>query len=116
MPASERAVPLETLPTRERRLLWVGLCFRSVLTAIVGGALLLTLLSSVRHLEHQWIHSAPPGGAAPAAASSRLGDIAAVLGGGAILALMTWLFFQWLFKVPIGKFRLAVVRVEEEKR
>ncbi len=112
MPSSERAVPLASLPVRERRLLWLGLCFRSVLTAIVGGSLLLTLLSSVRHFEQE---SATPGGLGGPTASP-IGDVVAILGGALILALMTWLYFQWLFKVPIGKFRLAVVRIEEEKR
>jgi hypothetical protein len=111
MPGSERAVPLASLPTRERRMLWVMLGFRSVVTAIVGGLLLLTLLAGVRHLEHR---STAHGGSADAAAT-RLGDVAAVVGGALILALMTWLFFQWLFSVPIGKFRIAVVRVVEEK-
>lgn len=111
MAGAERAVVWSGLPARERRLLWLTLCFRTTSIGLMAGALLLTALSAIRELEHRWLEH----DGWSVATASRCGDALVILTGGLLAIAGSWLLFQWLLRVPIGRLRIAVVRVEEGK-
>ncbi|MSR46278.1 MAG: hypothetical protein EXS13_04330 [Planctomycetes bacterium] len=112
MASSERSIHLSGLAPRERQRLWVGVSMRSAIVCIVAGSVLLTVLAGVREIESRL---AIPPGAWSEVAARRLGDAVTIVSGGVLFGSAVWSLFQWLLRVPIGRLRFAVVRVEEAK-